>query len=187
MKETTLERNPASLRWTLKMTLLCFCPGKFCSAALALGANDTPSTSTIMSTPCIWKSVIRETKKAFHVYFSFNKKIPWIIFQPRFCTCTWVATRSLVRKVSRKLLDGISCAEDEDGRIWEWEVHLELQRVYTCHWGGELHLVTSGPWPSSHRAALKNSKAMSSRPLQTTPQRLLRIQLIPWSNRCQRH
>jgi len=32
-----------------------------------------------------------------------------------------MATRSLVRKVSRKLLDGISCAEDEDedGRIWE--------------------------------------------------------------------
>ena len=95
-------------------------------------------------------------KKAFHVYFSFNKKIPWIIFQPQFCTCTWVATRSSVRKVSRKLLDGISRAEDEDGRIREREVHLELQHVYACHWGEELHLVTSGPWPSSHRAALQN-------------------------------
>ena len=84
--------------------------------------------------------------------------MPWIIFQPRFCTCAWMATRSLVRKVSRKLLDGISCAEDEDGRTWEWEVHLELQRVYTCHWGGELHLVTLGPWPSSHRAALAKLK-----------------------------
>ena len=51
MKETTLERNPASLHWTLKITLLCFCPGKFCSAALALGANDTPSASALMSTP----------------------------------------------------------------------------------------------------------------------------------------
>jgi len=94
--------------------------------------------------------------------------MPWIIFQPRFCTCMWMATRSLVRKILRKLLDGISCAEDEDGRIWEWEVYLELQRVYTCHWGGELHFVISGPWPSSHRAALQNSKAMSSRSLQTT-------------------
>ena len=115
----------------------------------------------------------------FHIYFSFNKKMPWIISQPRFCTCTWMATRSLVRKVSRKLLDGISCAEDEDGRIWEWEVHLELQHVYTCHWGGEIDLVILGLWPSSYREALQNSKAMSSRPLQTTPQRLLRIQLIP--------
>jgi len=56
-------------------------------------------------------------KKTFHIYFSFNKKMPWIIFQLRFCTCTWIATRPLVRKVSRKLLDGISCAEDEGGRI----------------------------------------------------------------------
>jgi len=36
-----------------------------------------------------------------------------------------------------------------------------------------------GTLTSSHRAALQNSKAMSSRTLQTTLQRLLRIQLIP--------
>ena len=182
------------------MTLPCFCPRNLCSAALALGANDTLSASALIVgisnavlklvhvlnclTLVIWCFIVLcrinsldndevcctfatscppflcclfstqystpnfvsekvpwGKQKAFHVYFSFNKKMPWIIFQPRFCTCTWMATRSMVRKVSRKWLDGISCAEDEDRRIWEWEVHLELQHVYTCHWRGELHLV----------------------------------------------
>jgi len=50
-------------------------------------------------------------------------------------------------------------------------VHMSLRRGATL---GDIGSLTS-----SHRAALQNSKAMSSHTLQTTLQRLLRIQLIP--------
>jgi len=86
-----------------------------------LGTNDMSSASIhVYAQFCIWKSVNRR-KKTFCIYFSVKKCLESILKSP-FCTCTWTIALSLAKKVWKKSLSGIFCAEDEGQRIWEWGV-----------------------------------------------------------------
>ena len=64
MKETALQINPASLRWTTEMTWITSFAQE--SSPLFLGANDTSSTSAFMYTSSsVSESVNKETKTHF--------------------------------------------------------------------------------------------------------------------------